>query len=688
MNNKPSLLGSEGLSFQKDRYPFWILALVLSAVVFVLYSVSLGHNFFFDEENIILNNPTIRSFHLIPEIFRHGYFYFPGRTAAQWDEYYRPLTSLTFMADYHFWGVNPLGYNLTNLALHLVLCVLYFRLLARLLDHRLAAFLAASLYAVHTIHTEAVTYTASRGDILGIALMLCAMLFYIPPTGRQAGHWALASLLCYFLALFSKETMILLPFYILALEIGYVKSRPKDLPKNVGPFFLVMFCFWLFRKFLCPVPFTPVDPDLRAMLLRVLGMGDGILQYFRALAAPEYFKPFSDVPELYGFGDPLIWTAVTVGALLLAAWFLSLRHRGLAFVGMTVFLIGLVPHFQIVRVYPKWAEHYICISCLGLFLLLGMLIRHILESRKKIIIILFITAYLLFFAFISLRTWQRNKTYNEPIRYYTLLSQANTPYRFFGYQRLALDALERGRPGLAAVYLNVALQQEFQSETNHELLGHSFLQQNKPQQALREFKLAYLYSGKNPHQLQLIGSTLTQLGRYREAAKMYLVMHRLAPDSVLSYTQLMSAYELLNQPEKVRQWFEEGLLNFKSKPEDQAALRMAWARDEYRRGNFESARHEMREILKIEKGAAGNADVARLCLGLISPDQFSVLIEQKHPYFKNSAPRLRLMAYVLQKNKAGVSVEFKNAHQVLAALAKKNPLIRREIRIARKILLS
>ncbi len=660
----------------KDRYSFPVLACLLAAAVFFLYSVSIGHNFYFDEENIILNNPTIRSLTLIPEIFKHGYFYFHGRPQAHWDEYYRPLTTITYSIDYFFWGVNPLGYNLTNLWMHMLLCVLYFRLLEKLLEHRTAAFLAALLYSVHTIHTEAVTYTASRGDILVIVLMLAAMLFYI----RRK---PMAALACYALALFSKETAILLPFYILALDLGFVKSRPKDLPKNTGPFFLVMICFWLYRKFLCPIPFTPLDSDFHAVLMRVLGMGDGILRYLRILVAPEYFRPFSDVPVLYGFGDPLIWTAVTVASLLLAAWFLSLRKMGIAFFGMTVLLVGLVPHIQLMRVYPKWAEHYICIACLGLFLLLGILIRGILKINSRRLTVFFLIIYLPFLSFISFRTWQRNQTYNDAKRYYTLLSQADTPYRFYGYQQLARLAIEEGKLPMAHVYLSAALQQEFRSEFSHELMGHYYLRLNRPAKAMREFRLAYYYSAASSRELPFIGGCLIELGRYREAAAIFELMRRIEPDSPVCYTQLMNVYELLHQPGRVNEWAEAGRQALRDTPGGDVPIQMFLARLDYGRGDFEAARQKIKKVLSGHPPVSGNTELARFCLGRINSREFLAAVGDKYPYLRNSAPALVLMAAVLNGDKAAAREALQKDDKKLLKLSRKNPLIRREARVVR-----
>src|SRR3989338_7726737 len=102
----------------------WVLFLALGALVFTLYSVSLGHPFLFDEENIILKNLSLQDPALWPELFKQGFFYMQDRARPLWTQYYRPLTALSFALDFSVWKGNPLGYNLTNIFLHLTLCFL------------------------------------------------------------------------------------------------------------------------------------------------------------------------------------------------------------------------------------------------------------------------------------------------------------------------------------------------------------------------------------------------------------------------------------------------------------------------------------------------------------------------------------------------------------------------------------
>uniref|UniRef100_A0A8C4Q937 Uncharacterized protein n=1 Tax=Eptatretus burgeri TaxID=7764 RepID=A0A8C4Q937_EPTBU len=69
---------------------------------------------------------------------------------------YRPLTVLTFRLNYFFSELNPAPYHLANCVLHWLVCLLYLATCYRLVPTHAARF-AAALFAVHPIHTEAVS---------------------------------------------------------------------------------------------------------------------------------------------------------------------------------------------------------------------------------------------------------------------------------------------------------------------------------------------------------------------------------------------------------------------------------------------------------------------------------------------------------------------------------------------------
>lgn len=78
---------------------------------------------------------------------------------------YRPLTVLTFRLNYLFSELSAASYHLLNVVLHAVVCVLFLRVCRLFLD-KTSSLVAALLFAVHPIHTEAVSVHFQGGGKL------------------------------------------------------------------------------------------------------------------------------------------------------------------------------------------------------------------------------------------------------------------------------------------------------------------------------------------------------------------------------------------------------------------------------------------------------------------------------------------------------------------------------------------
>ena len=119
--------------------------------------------------------------------------------------FYRPLVSLTFAADHALWGLNPVGYGMTNLALALAGAAALYALVRRLALPRHAALLAASVWALnfHAVNM-ALLWLSGRTALLLVLFALAtahAML---------RGRHLLAGVCC-LCALLSKEEAVALP---------------------------------------------------------------------------------------------------------------------------------------------------------------------------------------------------------------------------------------------------------------------------------------------------------------------------------------------------------------------------------------------------------------------------------------------------------------------------------------------
>src|SRR5881396_482688 len=147
--------------------------------------------------------------------------------------HYIPLTWMTFGLDYLLWGMNPLGYHLTNLLLHSANGVVFFfvvcRILARALPglsergHALAvsAGVAALVFAIHPLRVESVAWVTERRDVLSGLFYLVAILLYLRACeGMARGRgWYWLSVAVFVCALLSKSMVVNLPIVLLILDV-------------------------------------------------------------------------------------------------------------------------------------------------------------------------------------------------------------------------------------------------------------------------------------------------------------------------------------------------------------------------------------------------------------------------------------------------------------------------------------
>ncbi|MCO6436747.1 MAG: tetratricopeptide repeat protein [Phycisphaerae bacterium] len=147
--------------------------------------------------------------------------------------HYQPLTWLSYALDYRIWGgLDPGGYHVTNLLLHVATAVgFYFvaRKLLRVASSEIgsgvlatAATLAALLFAIHPLRVESVAWVTERRDVLSAAFLMPALLLYLrAATTRDLRAYRLAiagAVFLYLLSLLSKAAAMTLPVVLLLID--------------------------------------------------------------------------------------------------------------------------------------------------------------------------------------------------------------------------------------------------------------------------------------------------------------------------------------------------------------------------------------------------------------------------------------------------------------------------------------
>jgi Tfp pilus assembly protein PilF len=132
---------------------------------------------------------------------------------------YHPLTWLSLMLDRTLWGPGPLGFHLTNVALHAANAVLLFIVLRRMTGGATwRAVLVAALFAVHPLRVESVAWVSARKDCLSALFGLLAVLAYASYVTRPSIARYMVLVCLFAMSLLCKAMFVTLPAVLLLLD--------------------------------------------------------------------------------------------------------------------------------------------------------------------------------------------------------------------------------------------------------------------------------------------------------------------------------------------------------------------------------------------------------------------------------------------------------------------------------------
>jgi protein O-mannosyl-transferase len=190
-------------------------ALLLTAVA---YCGTLKFEFVYDDRAQVIENPWIHSWQFVPRYFTVHVWGL--RNPNQLGNYYRPIFLFWLRINYWLFGLNPWGWHLSSVLLHLAVTLLVYFLAVKFSTDRLTAAVAALIFGLHPVHLESVAWVSGVTEPLMAAFLVSAFLSYLKY--RERRKWSLAWLvisLCLFAAAtLSKETALILPILILAYE--------------------------------------------------------------------------------------------------------------------------------------------------------------------------------------------------------------------------------------------------------------------------------------------------------------------------------------------------------------------------------------------------------------------------------------------------------------------------------------
>jgi tetratricopeptide (TPR) repeat protein len=479
--------------------------LAASGLGAVAYLNALGNPFVYDDQLEVLENSAIQGpFNLVTLLLSN---------------LTRPILNLTYAADFAVWGgADPFGFHLTNVLLHVLNVGLLFALVAGFTRDveateatppaastgQVAAFVAASLFAVHPLMTEAVGYVSARSEVLGATLFMGSLYCLRRRLLRGAWPWLAAGLALFALALGVRETAVALPFVLLAydrllLRNGHARARRfarLHAPLIAVVVLLAVARVWLYMvvehadgdRFIWQNVFLTLHVMARYVALLVLPMGQSLVQ---------------GTHPIWTWWDVRVAMAIALLGVLALGAIKFRRRRPIMTLGLAWFGVVLVPSSALILLTnygQPMAEHRAYLASCGFFAAVGAIVGRVvwpwLAAGRRTPVPLAVTFATLLALLLSL-TVARNRVWADPV---TLWSDAveKSPGTFQAQFGLANAYRARGDHAAAepvylrAIALRPALVEGYLG------LAESFLEGGQQQKACETLRLAMLRIPADP----------------------------------------------------------------------------------------------------------------------------------------------------------------------------------------------
>ena len=480
----------------------------------------------------------------------------------------RFVADFSFAINYAVNGLQPFGYHLVNLIIHILTAItLYWFVILLFITPELRknplarhakgiALAVALVFTSHPIETQAVTYIVQRITslaslfyLLSLALYLKARLYYDQNNRRHSLFYA-GSLAAALLAMFTKEISVTLPICILIVEYFFFSPSfpmiwrrvkylwPMLLTLLVVPINYLASMGYLVRHF-----GVAAETDTISRMDYLLTQFNVIRTYLRLLIFPANQSVDYSYPISHSFLEPATFASFLLLVSLLAlAFFLFRKFRLLSF-GIVWFFLTLLVESSVIPIRDVIFEHRLYLPSMGIFLAITVLVFYALGKKPRILFALFALVVLL----ASLGTVHRNVLWKRqvllwhdavkkaPLKARAYLNRGvgygnlNKDERAFtDYQKvitldktdalphlnLAVIYMEKGEYELAISEYDKALRIQPSIPENYFRRGSAYMSWGRYNKAYDDFRSAAAMDPRNPSYLNALGLVCHELQRY------------------------------------------------------------------------------------------------------------------------------------------------------------------------------
>jgi hypothetical protein len=491
----------------------WLL--FLAAIALLLHLRSVGYGFVtWDDGLLVFRNPAIRelSFQTLRHIFTS---YDP--------ELYIPLTFLSYQIEYQIAGFSPAIFHFTNVLLHALNTVLVFLIAGSLWRDRRIGFLVALLFAIHPLHTEAVSWISARKDLLSALFFLSSIRLYHLFVARVheplLRHWTLwLSIICFALSLLAKVSTVPLPLLLLLMDFSSGRKISRAVLLEKIPYVVLAVVFVVIAivgksNALSSLPFLStlsLAMQATVFLLSKLLLPLGLSVMYPVRDVPTLLSPFT------------IIAATSIIAVLLVALFSWRKDRRVT-LGIVWFFVMVAPMVATFAKGPEVAltsDRYAYLPSIGMLAILSLAGVRLWDRFAKTNIIrgIALGAFIVLLLLFSMLTLRWSSVWaNSQALYEDALSKY--PESASVHYNLGLEYQWKGKPDDAIAHYTSALALRPVYPDAHNNIGTILLDRGDNDGAIKELRIAIDQNPRHALAYANLAAVYGKKGMYEDAVR-------------------------------------------------------------------------------------------------------------------------------------------------------------------------
>lgn len=526
----------------------------------------------YDDDSVVYENPAVTrglDLHEIGRVFTED----SGR-----DSWF-PITDISHMLDWQFYGPDAGGHHLTNILLHAATAIVLFLVFQAMTGALWRSAFAAAVFALHPLRVESVAWVAERKDVLSGLFFVLALWAWNRHIQKQPAlqrtssighaiasldprHWTAGyywALVFFVLGLLSKSMVVTLPVVLLLLDFWplgrlNVESFPKLLLEK-WPFFLLSAAG-------CAVTVLTQKHVVLAVHHFTVPwrLGNAVMAYvdylghmlYPAGLGLLYRPPPPHLPFARICLSVLILLAISAGAII------GRRKCPYLMAGWLWYLAVFLPVIDIMQTGDQArADRYTYLPQIGLYIALAWGVADFLRPAPFRRVILGCAAALVLAA-LSAAAYVQTTYWKNSISIWTR-TLSRWPHSYIAHCNLGIAFADRGDVPEAVQHFNQALQINPDDAKSINNLGKVLTSQGKVDAAIQDFHHALQLEPDDAKILNNLSVALADEGKVNDAIQELEHALQLKPEYAEAYYNLGNIYASRADYDDAAQNYEEAL---------------------------------------------------------------------------------------------------------------------------------